>query len=125
MPKPLCQQVRLFLTPSIMSRNPSPVPQPPPAAPPAQRTKQKPLTIAAGAEDVKYQAKYKELKRKVKDVEAVRLSSSPPPFIPILSAFVVFQDNDKLHIKVMNAKLTIQRMKMERACVVPFVASPR
>ncbi|KAJ2913278.1 hypothetical protein MD484_g7120, partial [Candolleomyces efflorescens] len=77
-----------------MSRNPSPVPQPPPPAPPAQRTKQKPLTIAAGAEDVKYQAKYKELKRKVKDVEA---------------------DNDKLHIKVMNAKLTIQRMKMERA----------
>jgi hypothetical protein len=30
-----------------------------------------PVGIAAGAEDVKYQAKYKELKRKVKEIEAV------------------------------------------------------
>jgi hypothetical protein len=30
-----------------------------------------PVGIAAGAEDAKYQAKYKELKRKVKDIEAV------------------------------------------------------
>lgn len=28
--------------------------------------------IAAGAEDVKYHAKYKELKRKVKEIEGVR-----------------------------------------------------
>ncbi|KAJ2927903.1 hypothetical protein H1R20_g9198, partial [Candolleomyces eurysporus] len=87
-----------------MSRNPSPAPQPSPAAPPAQRTKQKPLTIAAGAEDVKYQGKYKELKRKVKDIEA---------------------DNDKLHIKVMNAKLTIQRMKMERASTTGLTLGAR
>lgn len=44
--------------------------------PPAQssaRTKQKPFTIGitAGAEDVKYQAKYKDMKRKVKDIETV------------------------------------------------------
>lgn len=29
------------------------------------------MGVTAGAEDVKYQAKYKELKRKVKDIEAV------------------------------------------------------
>lgn len=28
--------------------------------------------ITAGAEDVKYQAKYRELKRKVREIEAVR-----------------------------------------------------
>jgi hypothetical protein len=46
-----------------MSRNPSP-----------SRGKQKtvvPASIGAGAEDAKYQTKYKELKRKVKDVEMV------------------------------------------------------
>ncbi|KDR83994.1 hypothetical protein GALMADRAFT_236551 [Galerina marginata CBS 339.88] len=78
----------------------SPVPSP---APPSQsqlsvpqRQKQKPFAIgiAAGAEDAKYQAKYKELKRKVKDIET---------------------DNDKLHFKVLQAKLSIRRMKMERA----------
>ncbi|KAF5393041.1 hypothetical protein D9757_001282 [Collybiopsis confluens] len=52
------------------------------------------MGITAGAEDVKYHAKYKELKRKVKEVEA---------------------DNDKLHFKVLNAKRNIQRMKLERA----------
>jgi hypothetical protein len=35
------------------------------------RQKLPPVGIAAGAEDAKYQAKYKELKRKVKDIEAV------------------------------------------------------
>jgi hypothetical protein len=35
------------------------------------KQKQPPVGIAAGAEDAKYQAKYKELKRKVKDIEAV------------------------------------------------------
>lgn len=30
-----------------------------------------PIGIAAGAEDAKYHVKYKELKRKVKDIEAV------------------------------------------------------
>ncbi|KAJ7752811.1 hypothetical protein DFH07DRAFT_1031480 [Mycena maculata] len=78
---------------------------PPPQAPfpiPSQRqTTQPPFTvgIAAGAEDVKYQAKYKDLKRKVKEIEA---------------------DNDKLHFKVLQAKRSIQRMKLERASVFHF-----
>ncbi|PPQ66581.1 hypothetical protein CVT26_009481 [Gymnopilus dilepis] len=78
----------------------SPVPSPAPPsqsqlAPPArQKQKLAPVGIAAGAEDAKYHAKYKELKRKVKDVEA---------------------DNDKLHFKILQAKLSIRRMKMERA----------
>lgn len=47
-----------------MSHQPSPSAQ--------QRSKQKPtLGITAGAEDVKYHAKYKELKKKVKEIEAV------------------------------------------------------
>lgn len=41
----------------------------------SSRTKSKPpahsMGITAGAEDVKYQAKYKELKRKVKEIEGV------------------------------------------------------
>jgi len=31
-----------------------------------------PLGITAGAEDTKYQAKYKDLKRKVREIEGVR-----------------------------------------------------
>ncbi|PFH51303.1 hypothetical protein AMATHDRAFT_47191 [Amanita thiersii Skay4041] len=81
-----------------MSRHPSPGPsalhQPPSVS--SRQKQQKPYTIGitAGAEDVKYQTKYKELKRKVKDIEA---------------------DNDKLHFKVLQAKRSIQRMKLERA----------
>ncbi|KAJ3529492.1 hypothetical protein NMY22_g8978 [Coprinellus aureogranulatus] len=90
-----------------MSRNPSPVPQPPPSAP-LSRAKHRSynpiaITAGAGADDAKYQAKYKELKRKVKDIET---------------------DNDKLHIKVLNAKLTIQRMKMERAILYERLSQP-
>lgn len=64
-----------------MSRQPSPGPSQTGSATPAfasapapsNRSKPKPFApgIAAGAEDVKYQAKYKELKRKVKEIEAV------------------------------------------------------
>jgi hypothetical protein len=45
--------------------------------PPTVRQKSKTFTpgIAAGAEDVKYQAKYKELKRKVKEIEAVSIAA--------------------------------------------------
>ena len=49
-----------------------------PSPPSRQKTKPYSIGIAAGAEDVKYQAKYKELKRKVKEIEAVSLSVSPP-----------------------------------------------
>ncbi|PPQ65376.1 hypothetical protein CVT24_011486 [Panaeolus cyanescens] len=50
--------------------------------------------ITAGAEDAKYHVKYKELKRKVKDIE---------------------ESNEKLLFKVEQAKQSIRRMKMERA----------
>ncbi|KAJ7639127.1 hypothetical protein FB45DRAFT_904784 [Roridomyces roridus] len=78
---------------------PPPMQQAPPAYPnlPTRQSTQPPpfpVGIAAGAEDVKYQAKYKDLKRKVKEIEA---------------------DNDKLHFKVLQAKRSIQRMKLERA----------
>jgi hypothetical protein len=58
-----------------MSSRPSPGPSTQSAS---SRQKQKPhiIGIAAGAEDVKYQAKYKDLKRKVKEIEAV---SFPTP----------------------------------------------
>ncbi|KAL0067674.1 hypothetical protein AAF712_005389 [Marasmius tenuissimus] len=91
-----------------MSRNPSPGPLshpiPPPSAAPSARQKSKniPMGITAGAEDVKYQAKYKELKRKVKEIE---------------------QDNDKLHFKVLQAKRNIQRMKVERAILYERLAA--
>ena len=45
------------------------------------RQKQAPVGIAAGAEDAKYQTKYKELKRKVKDIEAV-CSINTPTVLP-------------------------------------------
>ncbi|KAH7930661.1 hypothetical protein BV22DRAFT_1124696 [Leucogyrophana mollusca] len=63
---------------------------------PATRQKNKTYAtgIAAGVEDEKYQAKYKELRRKVKEIEL---------------------DNDKLHFKVLQAKKSISRMKLERA----------
>ncbi|KAK0461822.1 uncharacterized protein EV420DRAFT_131488 [Desarmillaria tabescens] len=62
----------------------------------AKQQKPKPYSggITAGAEDAKYHNKYKELKRKVKEIES---------------------DNDKLQLKVMQAKRNIQRMKLERA----------
>lgn len=70
------------------------------------------MGVTAGAEDVKYQAKYKELKRKVKDIEAVSRN-----FL-FRNRYLKFRkDNDKLHFKVLNAKRNIQRMKLERASV--------
>lgn len=73
----LCQlsQARLF-RPTIMSRQPSPGPSTSVSQPPLSiKIRQKPsVGLAAGAEDAKYQAKYKDLKRKVKEIEAVSLS---------------------------------------------------
>ncbi|KAK7060380.1 hypothetical protein VNI00_001145 [Paramarasmius palmivorus] len=89
-----------------MSRNPSPVPQNNLPLPPVQSSRSKPknipMGITAGAEDVKYQAKYKELKRKVKEIES---------------------ENDKLHFKVLQAKRNIQRMKVERAILYERLAA--
>lgn len=59
---------------ATMSRHPSPGPsphQPPSVSARQKQPKPYAIGIAAGAEDVKYQTKYKELKRKVKDIEAV------------------------------------------------------
>jgi hypothetical protein len=73
-----------------MSRNLSPAPSHPPPTQPhmfhqlsltapgvTAKMKVKPYVagITAGAEDVKYQAKYKELKKKVKEIESVRCAS--------------------------------------------------
>lgn len=102
-----------------MSRHPSPGPslahsqnfhQP---TPHSSRQKPRPtIGIAAGAEDVKYQAKYKELKRKVKDIEAVsRFAVSHDAWAHAGGS----QDNDNLHWKVLQAKRNIQRMKLERS----------
>jgi hypothetical protein len=53
---------------------PSPGPSQPYVQPPKSKSYQ-PVGIAAGAEDAKYQAKYKELKRKVKEIENVSFTS--------------------------------------------------
>jgi hypothetical protein len=61
-----------------MSAAPTMPTPPPPPAPQRQNTQPPfahPVGIAAGAEDVKYQAKYKDLKRKVKEIEAVGFRS--------------------------------------------------
>lgn len=86
-----------------------------PATPQTVRQKSKAYAsgIVAGVEDVKYQAKYKELKRKVKEIELV----SPQHTSHFPHITVGRQDNDKLHYKVLHAKRNIQRMKLERASV--------
>ncbi|KAF8914215.1 hypothetical protein CPB84DRAFT_68411 [Gymnopilus junonius] len=89
-----------------MSSVPSPAPHPLPShsqlAPPVrQKQKPVPVGITAGAEDAKYHAKYKELKQKVKDIET---------------------DNYTLHFKILQAKLSIRRMKMERAVLYERLA---
>lgn len=66
-----------------MSRHPSPGPShsaphipPQPSAAPSRRSRPShSIGIAAGAEDVKYQGKYKDLKRKVKEIEGVSHTS--------------------------------------------------
>ncbi|CAK5262493.1 unnamed protein product, partial [Mycena citricolor] len=95
-----CQRTGAVLS-GTMAALPTPPLIPPPGVPlnvlPSRQNSQNsfaPVGIAAGAEDVKYQAKYKDLKRKLKEIEA---------------------DNDRLHYRVLQAKRSIQRMKIERA----------
>ncbi|KZT35576.1 hypothetical protein SISSUDRAFT_157741 [Sistotremastrum suecicum HHB10207 ss-3] len=52
------------------------------------------MSIAAQSEEEKYEGKYRELKKKVRDIE---------------------MENDKLQVKVLKAKRGIQRLRMERA----------
>ncbi|KAI0751016.1 hypothetical protein C8Q80DRAFT_1352094 [Daedaleopsis nitida] len=95
----------------MMPRPPSPGPAYPPpyAGNPSisaqQERKQKQrsiMGITAGAEDVKYQAKYKELKKKVKEIES---------------------DNDRLYFKLLLAKKNIRRMNLERAILYERLAA--
>jgi hypothetical protein len=58
--------------------------------------------VAAGAEDSKYQTKYRDLKKKVKELEA---------------------DNDRLHFKVLEARKNVTRMKLERAVLYERLCS--
>ncbi|KAI0638397.1 hypothetical protein C8Q77DRAFT_1154051 [Trametes polyzona] len=60
------------------------------------------MGITAGAEDVKYQAKYRELKKKVKEIES---------------------DNDRLYFKLLLAKKNIRRMNLERAILYERLAA--
>ncbi|KXN92296.1 hypothetical protein AN958_08527 [Leucoagaricus sp. SymC.cos] len=93
-----------------MSRHPSPgpshsAPQLPLQLSSAPSRRSRPshsIGIAAGAEDAKYQTKYKDLKRKVKEIEG---------------------DNDKLHFRILQAKLNLQRMKLERAILYERMSS--
>ncbi|KAJ3521745.1 hypothetical protein NM688_g8975 [Phlebia brevispora] len=96
-----------------MSRQPSPAPptlhnnqmyhqQPATSSSSKQRTKPFATNIPGGADDVKYQAKYKELKKKVKEIEL---------------------DNDRLYLKLLLAKKNIRRMNLERAILYERLAA--
>ncbi|KAH9965804.1 hypothetical protein BC827DRAFT_1153272 [Russula dissimulans] len=89
-----------------MSRQPSPGPShfPPSAQHANNRQKSKNYTqgIAAGAEDAKYKTKYRELKKKVREIE---------------------MDNDKLHIKILQSRKNIQRLRLERAILYERLSS--
>lgn len=79
-----------------------------------QRTKSSVPGITAGAEDVKYHAKYKELKKKVKEIELVCPTSNYTARSAVLTCFWL-QDNDRLYMKLLLAKKNIRRMNLERA----------
>ncbi|KAF8338722.1 uncharacterized protein EI90DRAFT_2990649 [Cantharellus anzutake] len=70
--------------------------------PTRQKSKAYTTTIAAQSDDLKYQTKYKDLKRKVRDIEV---------------------ENDKLHVRILKAKRNIQRMRLERAILYERLAS--
>ncbi|CCA70477.1 hypothetical protein PIIN_04415 [Serendipita indica DSM 11827] len=65
-------------------------------APPRTKSKAYQTTIAAEADDLKYESKYKELKKKVKEVE---------------------EDNEQLYVKILQAQQSIQRLRLERALI--------
>ena len=107
----------LFPSPLLltaMSRQPSPGPS---HFPPNNRQKSKNYTqgIAAGAEDAKYKTKYRELKKKVKEIEMVSQPASCHPTFSRLKHCHSIKDNDKLQIKILQSKRNIQRLRLERA----------
>ena len=101
-----------------MSRQPSPGPShfPPSAQHANNRQKSKNYTqgIAAGAEDAKYKTKYRELKKKVKEIESV---SQPDDRLRLVGSHTLQsqKDNDKLQIKILQSRRNIQRLRLERA----------
>ena len=101
-----------------MSRQPSPGPShfPPSAQLTNNRQKSKNYTqgIAAGAEDAKYKTKYRELKKKVKEIEMVTQPRYHPRIVGSHANHPI-QDNDKLQIKIVQSKRNIQRLRLERA----------
>ena len=82
-----------------------------------QRTKPFTANLPGGADDVKYQAKYKELKKKVKEIELVRPSAArcTPLRGCDMLLLTLHQDNDRLYLKLLLAKKNIRRMNLERA----------
>ena len=90
-----------------MSRQPSPGPSHPPSHPPfhptqpsaRQRPKPYATGIAAGAEDAKYKTKYRELKKKVKEIEAVSPLTTTPPAV----TYVLTPHQGQRQIAVQNA----------------------
>lgn len=83
---------------------PSPAQTPQYNIPPPTRQKSKAYStsLAAHSDDLKYQGKYKDLKRKVREIEG---------------------DNDKLHLKVLKTKRNIQRIRLERAILYERLAA--
>ena len=71
--------------------------------------------VAAGAEDQKYHAKYRDLKKKVKELETVRVVGFRLRLRSLWLIFAASQDNDRLHFKVLEARKKVTRMKLERA----------
>lgn len=71
--------------------------------------------VAAGAEDQKYHAKYRDLKKKVKELEAVRVDGFGLRLRSLWLTSAALQDNDRLHFKVLEARKKVTRMKLERA----------
>ena len=71
--------------------------------------------VAAGAEDQKYHSKYRDLKKKVKELETVRIDGFGLRLRSFWLIFTVLQDNDRLHFKVLEARKNVTRMKLERA----------
>ena len=78
------------------------------------RAKNYPGGITASVEDAKYHSKYKDLKKTVKEIEAVSRMGLHSPHA---SHQLPIQDNDRLYFKLLLAKKNIRRMNLERAYV--------
>ena len=79
-------------------------------APSKQKSKAYLSSVAIQSDAIKYRQKYKELKRKVHEIEQVCL------FI----GSTYLQENDKLQALTLRIKGNIQRLRLERAYVQEF-----